>query len=220
MRGIVFIGGDAPPPEICGKTAANADIIVAADSGLIAAENAGVHPDWIVGDMDSLDDENRLLNYPADRIIRHPRDKDYTDAELGLHLLWEKGCIQTALIGGGGGRIDHIFALRALFDREKRPNSWITNAETLICVDSSQSPLELQLKPESVVSVFPCGRGRWKAKSRGLRWSLDDLSWDAGFFGISNIAATGNCSITAEKGAFLVIFSLFSFSKRDAPFFL
>jgi thiamine pyrophosphokinase len=207
MRGIAFIGGEHPSPCLCGKAASGADIIVAADSGLITAEEAGVKPDWIVGDMDSLDDESRLAGYSKDRVIRYIADKDYTDTELALRLLWDKGCGHTVLIGGGGGRIDHLFALRSLFDREPSPCEWLTGNEILYCVKSPQT-LELRVKSESPVSVFPCGEAPWRAASQGLKWALDALEWGTGFFSISNVALDGNCSISTEKGKFLVIVNL------------
>ncbi|MDR2485847.1 MAG: thiamine diphosphokinase, partial [Treponema sp.] len=90
VRGIAFIGGQGPDPEKCRRLITGTRIIVAADSGLITAETAGVKPDWILGDMDSLDDLRRLEAYPSQRILRYPSDKDYTDTELALNFLWEK----------------------------------------------------------------------------------------------------------------------------------
>jgi thiamine pyrophosphokinase len=176
--------------------------MVAADSGLIAAEAAGICPDWIVGDMDSLGDPGRLKKYPVERVLRYPEDKDYTDTELALRLLWDKGCDETWLLGGGGGRLDHLFALRSLFERDPSPIRWITDEADIHAVTGT---LALEVPRGSLVSVFPLGAGPWKAESRGLRWPLDDLSWNPGFFGISNLAEEGPFSIKASAGRFLVI---------------
>jgi thiamine pyrophosphokinase len=182
--------------------AEGADILAAADSGLMAAEDAGLRPDWIIGDMDSLDELRRLEKYPPGRVIRYSHDKDHTDTELALALLWEKGCDETWLIGGGGGRTDHLLAIRALFDRERCPERWITAADDIRCV---RDRVSLTLPPGSRVSVFPAGSGPWRAKSRGLRWPLDGVAWKGGSFGISNIAPEGAFFIRAEAGRFLVI---------------
>ncbi|MDR3192027.1 MAG: thiamine diphosphokinase, partial [Treponema sp.] len=121
MLGIAFIGGEGPRPDlirrILGEDRAGI-LSVAADSGLMAAEGAGFRPDWIVGDMDSLDDPARLEKYPPERVLRYPGDKDFLDTELALSLLWEKGCTETWLLGGGGGRMDHLLGIRSLFERE------------------------------------------------------------------------------------------------------
>jgi len=52
--GLLVIGGDGPPPGILARLAADAGFTVAADSGLDGCIAAGVVPDLVVGDMDSL----------------------------------------------------------------------------------------------------------------------------------------------------------------------
>ncbi|MHB9290943.1 thiamine pyrophosphokinase [Hollandina sp. SP2] len=204
VRGIAFIGGTGPEPEQCRTLAKEADILVAADSGLILAEQAGVRPNWIVGDMDSLDDPLRLEGYPSDRILRYPQDKDFTDTELALLLLWEKGCDETWLIGGGSGRMDHLFAIRSLFEREPRPQRWFTGAEDIYCLNA-QEKLALNLQPGETFSIFPLGSGPWELRSQGLKWPLAGLPWDRGFFGLSNVFLEAEVSLWAEQGHFLVI---------------
>ncbi len=205
MRGVAFIGGEGPVPALASALVGTPDVVVAADSGLTAAENAGFRPDWIVGDMDSLIDLSRLAAYPPDRVLRYPRDKDDTDTELALRLLWEQGCGQVELVGGGGGRMDHLLALAALFDREKAPDRWISSREDVRLV---RDTVQARIPQESLVSVFPVGKGPWKAESTGLRWPLDALAWDRGFYGVSNVAVTGDIRIRALAGRFLLILPL------------
>ncbi|MDR3162217.1 MAG: thiamine diphosphokinase [Spirochaetaceae bacterium] len=205
MRGIVFIGGAGPGAELSGSLVCGADLIVAADSGLIAAENAGVRPHWILGDMDSLGDPRRLDRYAPERVLRHPPDKDDTDTELALRFLWDQGCDETWIIGGGGGRLDHLFAIRSLFERQPCPDRWLTAEDDIRCVSGEAS---FEALPDRMVSVFPLGEGPWEAKSRGLRWPLEGLPWSRGFFGISNTAPGGSFSIKAEQGRFMVMLPL------------
>jgi thiamine pyrophosphokinase len=215
MRGIAFIGGEGPDAAVCRKLVTetgSAVLIAAADSGLVLAEKAGIRPDWIIGDMDSLDDTRRLDAYPADRVIRYPHEKDFTDTELALALLWEQGCEETWLIGGGGGRTDHLLAIRSLFEREPSPDRWITAREDIRILRGGASHQGYALaghSPLSSLSVFPLGEGPWKAESRGLKWPLDNLPWTRGFFGISNEAPEGSFTITALQGRFLVLTPLF-----------
>jgi thiamine pyrophosphokinase len=163
--GIVFTGGEGPRPETIrgllddGEAARFSNVVlVAADSGLLLAETAGLKPDWIIGDMDSLDGEGRLRSYPADRVIRHSAVKDYTDTELALALLWEQGCTETWIAGGGGGRIGHLFGIRDLFERSRFPRRWITAAEDIYCIDGDDSAangsLTMTVEQGGLVSVF------------------------------------------------------------------
>jgi thiamine pyrophosphokinase len=210
--GIVFTGGEGPEPQVIkgllNDLADERALIVAADSGLVLAEGAGIKPDWIVGDMESLDNGNRLSHYPKERVICYPVDKDYTDTEIALSLLWEKTCKDAWIIGGGGGRLDHIFGIRDLFERERYPCRWITANEDIYCVDGGDEKkgfLKQALKQGKLISVFPLGDGPWKAESKGLKWDLGSARWERGLFGLSNVAIADEIEISAKQGRFMVI---------------
>jgi thiamine pyrophosphokinase len=202
--GVAFIGSLAPPPVLCRELCGGATLIVAADSGLVTAEAAGVRPDWIVGDMDSLPDPSILDRYPPERVRRYPCDKDLLDTEIALNLLWDKGCEDVVLIGGGGGRLDHLLALRALFDRPRCPRRWVTDSWDVKAVEETGT-LELMLSAGTTVSVLPVAGGPWKASSDGLKWPLDRAQIDTGWVGISNIACEKRVLFRAERGRFLVL---------------
>jgi thiamine pyrophosphokinase len=201
-RGAVFIGSLAPPSALCRKLCEEADIVVAADSGLVTAEEAGVKPDWVVGDMDSLPDLSRLDRYPPERVRRFPRDKDLLDTEIALNLLWDEGCTDIVLIGGGG-RLDHLLALRALFDRPRFPCRWVTDTGDVQAVDEGGT-LELLVPVDTLVSVLPAAHGPWKSSSDGLKWPLDQVRIERGWVGVSNIACAKRVLFRAERGRFLV----------------
>jgi len=214
MLGLIFTGGDKPDTQFIKqliKTQVKDALYIAADSGLIAAENAGLKPDWIIGDMDSIKDPSILDSYPG-RIIRYDHNKDFTDTELAFSLAIEKGCNDVWIIGGGGGRIDHLFGIRSLFERDNFPSRWITANEDIYCIDSfiAKNSIEKKLDKGISVSVFPLGDGAWEAQSSGLKWPLIDLPWDRGFFGLSNVAVDGSFSITAINGRFMIILPLYS----------
>lgn len=202
MKGVVFIGGESPRPDICRKLAQDAYIIIAADSGLIAAEAAGIKPNWIIGDMDSLEDKDLLEKYPPDIILQYPVDKDLTDTELACEFLFNKNCNKITLIGGGGGRLAHIMALLAMFERELCPVRWRTANEDIFLLKEAG---KFNVDSGTMISIFPAGQGPWNVTSKNLKWKLDDLVWSRGYFGISNTALKKNISIDVIQGAFLLI---------------
>ncbi|MDR0403051.1 MAG: thiamine diphosphokinase [Treponema sp.] len=221
--GIVFTGGEGPQPDRCravleeARDAGGNPLVAAADSGLSAAEAAGIRPDWIIGDMDSLGTryspvggvpDARLAAYRPEQVLRYPADKDYSDTELAVSLLREKGCRRIWIAGGGGGRIDHLFAIRSLFEREEPPERWLTSREDIRCLQSPGALEAAAGENPCPVSVFPLGTGPWKAASAGLKWPLAGLVWERGFFGLSNEAPDGVFTIRAEKGRFMVILPL------------
>ncbi len=206
MTGIAITGGEGPKSAALKKLTKLADLIVAADSGLTACEEAGIVPDWIVGDMDSLGDLWRLEKYPPERVIRHRSDKDFSDTELALSLLWEKGCGEVWLAGGGGGRTDHLLAIRSLFERQKAPDRWFTIGEEIFRLKEGESRRTGDAIG-GIVSVFPLGAGSWQAESTGLKWPLNGVAWESGGFSLSNVAQEAPFELRSKKGEFMVIVS-------------
>jgi len=211
--GVLFTGGEGPGPQTIRRLLQpppgfTGVVTVAADSGLALAQDACVEPEWIVGDMDSPGTEERLRRFNPERVIRYNTDKDYTDTELAFDLLLKKGCPVIWVIGGGGGRTDHLFGIRDLFERGVPPRRWITASDDIHCVDGEGEAgvLEAAVEPGGLVSVFPLGTGPWKAESRGLKWPLDNVRWERGFYGLSNVAVTGDIVINAMRGRFMIVF--------------
>jgi thiamine pyrophosphokinase len=111
-------------------------------------------------------------------------------------------------VGGGGGRLDHIFGIRDLFERDRYPRRWITANEDVYCVeggDEENDCLRLAVNQGMLVSVFPLGGGPWKAESKGLKWDLGCAHWKRGLFGLSNVAIDDEIKINVKQGRFMVI---------------
>ena len=75
------------------------DYVIAADGGWRWCRSAGLTPDLLLGDFDSLGE------VPAfDHILRVPVEKDDTDMMLAIKKGLERGCREFHLYGGTGGR--------------------------------------------------------------------------------------------------------------------
>jgi thiamine pyrophosphokinase len=203
MDALLFTGGEAP--ERMEALLQGKPFVCAADSGLAVARRWRLDPDLVAGDMDSLENASLLDSVPKDRIIVFPKDKDETDTEIGLRLLFERGYKEVALIGGGGGRLDHLIALLALFERPLRPRLWLTARERIDIVDKE---FYFSAGIGETVSAFPLGGGRTSAWSEGLKWELGGLEWDRGGFGISNEAKAEIVRIRVLSGALMIVRNL------------
>jgi thiamine pyrophosphokinase len=178
------------------------DLIVAADSGLEPVLAAGLSPALVVGDMDSLTDLSLLDGFPPERVLRFPSDKDETDTEIGLRVLRERGCGEVTIAGGGGGRIDHLLGIAALFEREAPPSRWLTDSEDIRLIEGEAEFVGWE---GSTVSVFPLGAVAARMSSRGLQWPLDGLEFRRGYGGISNRVTGPRVVIKVGIGKLLVI---------------
>jgi thiamine pyrophosphokinase len=200
---LLVIGGERPPFAALSPRLREVSYICAADSGLDALRAWGLKADLVVGDMDSVADPSVLSEYPE--VLSFSREKDDTDTELGLAELRRRGFDRILMAGGGGGRLDHLLALRALLERPSGPDEWLCSGERVVRVAERTA---FSVAPGSTVSVFPLGRGASGMHSEGLRWPLDGLSWDEGRFGISNIADSGAFLVDPGPGRIFLVLPL------------
>jgi len=161
---------------------------------------AGIEPQGIVGDMDSISDLRLLDRFSVVEIAEE--DKDESDTELGISWLIERGCDSIALIGGGEGRLDHTLALIRLFSRERRLRIWFTAKDMVESIDGST---ELKGDAGSAISFFPIENGPWLIRSAGLTWELDAVDWGSGASSLSNRFKTGLVKLKVESGRFVLI---------------
>jgi thiamine pyrophosphokinase len=202
---LIFLSGEHPGARLLGQLLPHADRLIAADGGWDVAQSLGVRPDTIIGDMDSvagLPAGDGGGEGPGPRIIRHPADKDWSDTELALELAWREGCARTILVGGGGGRLDHLLAIQALFQRPQAPDRWYTLSDEIIRIDG---PFSSPMADGTVLSLFPAGPGTCRARSRGLKWPLDSLVWKPGDFGLSNVSTGAGIGIDPVEGRLLLV---------------
>lgn len=197
---LLVVGGDGPSRASMEARLKRFAFVCAADSGFDLARSWGVEPDLVVGDMDSVSDPASLSS--CREVIVHPRDKDDTDTELGLAELRRRGFDRIAVAGGGGGRLDHLLAIRALFERPDGPDEWYTASELVVRLAEKGN---FSAPRGSTVSVFPLSRGCSGMHSAGLKWPLDSLSWDAGAFGISNVTIGDAFSVDPGPNPILVV---------------
>jgi thiamine pyrophosphokinase len=111
---VIIIGGECETSGIPSDIFDGA-FIIAADSGYDTAKKLGVVPHLLVGDMDSISE------VPSDvEIYRVKAEKDDTDTMLAISIARSRGADEIILVGGGGGRLDHllsnIFMLESLAD--------------------------------------------------------------------------------------------------------
>jgi len=202
VLGLVFTGGEGPSRDAIEKELKEADLTAAADSGLLLAERLGVVPDLIVGDMDSIPDPDILRRYPDSELQVFARDKDYTDTELAIEALRGRGCSRVGVIGGGGGRLDHLLGIFSLFHRENAPDFWFTAKEELVLV---RTRIRIDGWKDRRVSFFPVGGSGAAMTSRGLKWPLDALSWKVGDIGVSNVVSGEIAEVVMKTGRLVCI---------------
>ncbi len=118
-----------------------------------------------------------------------------------MHLR-KRGCSPCILIGGGGGRLDHLLGIAALFDRFTAPDLWLTHRDEVRLVTGH---FKGRGRIGDLLSFFPAGREECRMHSRGLKWPLDGLCWHKGDAGISNLQTAEEFEIFMEQGRLIML---------------
>ena len=196
MKALIVLGGDAPGVGLLRACAAEADFSIAADRGLEAFDAAGMEPDMLIGDMDSVSPqvlaryESRLS---ADRLNCI---KDDTDGEYALNLALEKGATEITLLGALGGRLDHALANLMMVVRAARHGAWAEiRAEGVRIV---------RVNGSSTISLLPLGTARG-VSIRGCYYLIDDYTLESDSSrGMSNVVTADEAVITVREGDLLL----------------
>src|SRR4051794_33163270 len=167
---IVVAQGDDVPATVRDRLPADA-LVVAADSGVDLAHRLGLHVDVAVGDFDSVSAAG-LERAAAEgaRIERHPEAKDKTDLELALDEACALGAGDVVVVGGAGGRLDHLLAGALLLASPRYEALCITahlGAARMHVVRPSQ-PRTVEGTAGALVTLLPVGGGARGVRTDGL----------------------------------------------------
>ena len=174
-----------------------APVLVAADGGAGSALAAGMVPDAVIGDLDSLSPAARAA---IDAVRIHAIDEqESTDFEKALRSVSAPGVIA---VGFTGARLDHeLAAFNALLKRPDFPCVLMGKRDIVFAAPRQFS---LTLEPGARVSLFPMAPVT--GRSTGLRWPIDGLQFAPDTrIGTSNRAETAEISLSFEGPGMLVI---------------
>lgn len=230
-RVVLFVGGE-PRPAPDAQLAATADdartdpldvvgsgdMVVAADSGLHGALDAGVAVGHVVGDLDSVDPAR--LAEAVDRgatVHRHHADKDATDLELAVDLALDLLAPAVAaggpapaihVIGGGGGRLDHLVGDLLLLSSSRLAVCTVTarfGAARLTVVRPDDAGV-FDGAARTHVSLLPVHGDATGVTTTGLRWPLVDGHLAAGTTrALSNELCGGPATVSVRSGTLAVL---------------
>ena len=183
-------------------------IVIAADGGAHHCLELGILPDVVIGDFDSLTEEEitNLENRHVE-LIRHPIDKDETDLELALNKALEIGATQITLYGLLGGRWDMSFAnlLLLAMARFTGIRFRVLAGKTEAFLLRSGETLKLPGQSGDTVSAVPLSQTIEGLTYDGLRWPLENATLKLGTpRGVSNILINNPAHIHVDDGLLLV----------------
>lgn len=179
------------------------DLVIAADAGYQTCLQAGIVPDLLLGDFDSME-------APADfsRVRRLPVEKDDTDTLAALRTGLEAGCGEFHIYGGTGGkRLDHTLAnlQSLLFLRRRGARGWLYGDDFVWTVIENEA-LEVPGTVEwGLFSAFCLGDRAEGVDETGFQYPLEEAVLTPDFpIGVSNHITAPPARISVRKGALAV----------------
>jgi thiamine pyrophosphokinase len=227
-RVVVLAGGDALPPALDADVAAamdGAELTIAADGGIRHAHRVGRDPHVLVGDLDSVtpDDVSRAM-LAGTEVIEHPADKDATDLELALDLTLARTSADLAslddrdgashaerripvlVIGGHGGRSDHLLANLLLLTADRYAPLRLTAWWGTDVLNVVRDAATLHGRIGSTVSLLAVHGPARGITTRGLRFPLDDAALESGSsLGVSNRLTGSPATVHVSAGVLAVL---------------
>jgi thiamine pyrophosphokinase len=220
LRAALFLNGSADPPDLLRRVAGRADLVVAADGGSLHALAAGIVPDLVVGDMDSLGEEGaRRVGERGAVLERHPSRKNKMDAHLAILAAQRRGATDLDLVCATGGRPDAVFALPHLLLAAERLGGRATAVagwgEMFVVEDGSRA---VGGRPGESVSVFPLAGAAEGVALKGFEYPLEGARIEPGdTVGFHNELLGEGARVAVERGALFVIHETEGDEARTTP---
>jgi thiamine pyrophosphokinase len=190
---LVIVGGGAVDLDLLRELYAMGGRLVGADGGADRIVEAGLKPEVIVGDFDSLRDPLSWLG--KTRLIQIP-EQETTDFEKALY---STRAPVTVALGMTGGRFDHTLAALDAATRYAARRRVILVDEYDIALALTDA-ITFEVDRGDRVSLHPLAAVSF-ARSAGLQYPLDAVRLAPGVrTGTSNRALDGRFEIVPEAG--------------------
>lgn len=189
------------------------DCVIAADGGYAHLKDAGLSPDLVLGDFDSL---GYVPQHP--NLLRHPAEKDDTDMMLAVKTGLSRGYRQFVLYGGIGGRLDHTIAnLQTLQYLSRRGAAGYLVGDGCVATAITDGAVSFSNRLSGMISVFCLAETAHGVSIRGLKYPLSgvDLQNDL-TLGVSNEFLGKPACVSVEHGTLLLTWNDTAFCPADA----
>ena len=200
--------------SLLSRLAEVADFILAVDSGADALFEAGLMPDLLLGDFDSI--QQSTLDFFRDSGVEleiHDAYKDATDIELAIDRLLELGYSSIIATNVLGGRIDHELASLGCFAQAAQRGAAVAIVEAheeclFLSSESERRRLTIATPIAATIpffSLIPWG-GNAIVSISGTEWELDHARLTPfGTLGVSNVPKEDQISVEVHEGVVIAV---------------
>ncbi len=182
--------------------------VIAADGGSRHASTLGLEIDLLVGDLDSIEaDQRETLRTQGTQFEHFKAEKDETDLELALLSAVAQGATEIAIIGVVGDRLDmvlaniHLLTLEAL--NPIRAELWLGRQTAWLIRPPGE---EFEGTAGDTLSLIPTKGDATGVTTTGLAYPLHGETLFFGHArGVSNMMEQEVCRVDLETGILLAV---------------
>lgn len=196
---VILVNGEAPKHPMARKALANARWLVCSDGAYRTAAAQGCVPDLVVGDGDSLAEEDKIAL--GNKWV-HIAEQDTNDLDKAFRtgVAHFPEASEVVILGAGGLREDHflgnLFRMPGFASRTPGIDvRMITNAGVFTVCTASRT---YECCPRDPVSVFAPTPGT-HITSVGLEWPLNGLSLCELWMGTLNRTTDFSFTLNSDK---------------------
>ena len=196
--GITLVGGGPVSGRDLALALRLAPVALAADGGADRLLAAGITPEAVIGDLDSISPA-ALAQLPASRIHRIA-EQDSTDFDKALRSVHARFILA---LGFAGARLDHGLAvMNSLIRHTGRPCLVLGPKDVSFALPRGET--RIRLRAGDTVSLFPFAQVT--GRSSGLEWPLDGHVFAPdGFIATSNRASADVVTLTLDAPGMVAI---------------
>ena len=203
MRVLLMLNGQPPSRSLIRICAKNSDQVVGADNGARHLLEAGVEPDLIVGDIDSLPADLRQQYRGHLQQVPTQENTDFEKSLTVINDTWPNSDV--TVLGATGKRYDHQLGnllCAASWAHQLRIRCMSDN-ET-IYFPRALEPLDLDVNTGLTISLFglPEADG---VSTTGLKYSLTNELLPMGTRGVSNEVVQRHVVVEYRSGVLVVV---------------
>jgi len=194
---LIIANGEPPGDDILYKLVHDSDIIIAADGGSNICFQKNIYPDFIIGDLDSI--EKHVLNHFKDCEIIKIADQDSHDLDKAIQFSQTLKPDIVRVIAAFGKRFDHSLANLLMLQTQYQTIP-IVFYDQHGCLSMISGIYELDNPVGQVVSLFSF-LPVFGLSLTGFRYSLSEANYPNGFSGLSNVIEQKCPQIRIKKGS-------------------
>lgn len=203
---IVVTGGDPVDAAELGRIPEGA-LVIAADSGVELAQRLNLPIHLAIGDFDSVDPAAlRAAEADGAAVERHPAAKDATDLELALDAAVARGATRVHVLGGNGGRLDHLLANALLLASPAYAGLEVIAHMGPARITVVRGEATLLGQPGDVVTLLAAHGVARGVTTHGLRYPLAGEDLHPGSTrGVSNELVASDAAVQLDDGVLLAV---------------